>query len=91
MDKGFDFLGYQIHPSRKLRPSAESLRRLVVRAGRVYEEGVDIRRLRQYVTGWTRRLWGELDGLVFRGGGVKRYMVHVLKQLRISGIQVPRA
>ncbi|MCP4212234.1 MAG: hypothetical protein GY764_12250, partial [Halieaceae bacterium] len=40
IDKGFDFLGYQIHPSRKLRPSAESLRRLVVRAGRLYEQGV---------------------------------------------------
>jgi hypothetical protein len=26
IDKGFDFLGYQIHPSRRFRPSAESLR-----------------------------------------------------------------
>ncbi|MCP4083381.1 MAG: hypothetical protein GY743_24445 [Planctomycetaceae bacterium] len=91
IDKGFDFLGYQIHPFRKLRPSAESLRRLVVRAGRLYEQGVDIRRLWRYVTRWTRWPWGGLDGLVFRGGGVKRYMVHVLKQLRISGIQLPRA
>jgi hypothetical protein len=91
IDKGFDFLGYQIHPSRRLRPSAESLRRLVVRAGRLYEQGDDIRRLWQYVTRWTRWLWGGLDGLVSRGGGVKRYMVYVLKQLRISGIQLPRA
>ncbi len=43
-------LGYQIHPSRRLRPSVESLRRLVVRAGRLYEQGDDIRRLWQYVT-----------------------------------------
>ncbi|MCP4630875.1 MAG: hypothetical protein GY850_46315, partial [bacterium] len=70
---------------------AESLRRLVVRAGRFYEQGDDIRRLRRYVTGWTRRPWGGLDGLVSRRGGVKRYMVHVLKQSRFSGIQLPRA
>ena len=91
IDKGFDFLGYQIHPSRRLRPSAESLRRLVVRAGRLYMQGGDSDRLWQYVTRWTRRLWGGLDGPVSRGGGVKRYMVFVFKQLRISGIQLPRA
>jgi hypothetical protein len=51
-------------------PSWGSLRRLVVRAD---------------------RLWGGLDGLVTRKGGDKRYMVYVLKQLRISGIQLPWA
>ncbi len=86
--KGFDFLGYQIHPSRRLRPSAESLRRLVVRAGRLYERGDDSRRLWRYVTRWTRWLWGGLDGLVSWKGGIKRYMVFVLKQLQISGIQL---
>ncbi len=99
IDKGFDFLGYQIHPSRRLRPSAESLRRpsaeslrrLVVRAGRLYEQGDDSRRLWRYVTRWTRWLWGGLYGLVTRKGGDKRYMVYVLKQLQISGIQLPRA
>ncbi len=91
MDKGFDFLGYQIHPSRRLRPSAESLRCLVVRAGRLYEQGDDIGRLRQYVTRWTPWLWGALDGLVSRKGGFKRYLVHVLIKLRISGITLPRA
>ena len=79
IDKGFDFLGYRIHPSCRLRPSAESLRRLVVRAGRLYEQGDDSRRLRRYVTRWTRWLWGGLDGLVTRKGGDKRYMVYVLK------------
>ena len=91
IDKGFDFLGYQIHPSRRLRPSAESLRRLVVRAGRLYEQGDDIGRLRQYITRWTRWLWGALDGLVTRKGGVKRYMVYVLKDLQISGLKLPQA
>jgi RNA-directed DNA polymerase len=91
IDKGFDFLGYQIHPSRRLRPSAESLRRLVVRAGRLYEQGDDTDRLWQYITRWTRWLWGALDGLVSRKGGVKRYWVHVLIKLRISGITMPQA
>ncbi len=91
IDKGFDFLGYQIHPSRRLRPSAQSLRRLVVRAGRLYEQGDDISRLRQYITRWTRWLWGALDGLVSRRGGVKRYLVYVLIKLRISGAHFPQA
>jgi RNA-directed DNA polymerase len=91
INKGFDFLGYQVHPSRWLRPSAESLRRLVVRAGRIYEPGADIGRLRQYITRWTRWLWGALDGLVTRKGGVKRYMVYVLKDLQISGLKLPQA
>ncbi len=91
INKGFDFLGYQVHPSRRLRPSAESLRRLVVRAGRLYEQGADIGRLRQYITRWTRWLWGALDGLVTRKGGIKRYMVYVLKDLQISGLKLPQA
>jgi hypothetical protein len=37
IDGGFDFLGYRIHPSRKLRPSTESLHRLATRARRLYE------------------------------------------------------
>ena len=91
IDKGFDFLGYRIHPSRSLRPSAESLRRLVVRAGRLYEQGGDISRLRQYITRWTRWLWGALGGLVSRKGDVKRYLVFVLIKLRISGINLAQA
>jgi len=54
MDKGFDFLGYHIHPSRRLCPLAESLRRIVVRAARLYKQGGDIDRLRQYVMRWAR-------------------------------------
>ena len=33
--KGFDFLGYTIHPQRRLRPSSVSLQRLVARARRL--------------------------------------------------------
>jgi len=38
IDNGFDFLGYSIHPSRTLRPSAESMQRLVTRARQLYEQ-----------------------------------------------------
>lgn len=91
IDQGFAFLGFHINPSRKVRPSAESLQRLVTRARRLYEQGADGCRLRQYVARWTRWLWGGLDGLVFRKGGVKHYTVFVLKQLQISGIHFSRA
>ena len=37
---GFDFLGYIVRPGRRLRPSAESLRRLTTRFHRLYEQGV---------------------------------------------------
>jgi hypothetical protein len=36
-------------------------------------------------------LLGALAGLVFRKGGVKHYLVFVLKRLQISGIIFPRA
>ena len=90
IDNGFDFLGYRIHPSRKVRPSTESLQRLVTRARRLYEQGVDGCRLWQYVTRWTCWLWGGLDALVSSRGGVKHYTVFVLKQLQISGISFSR-
>jgi hypothetical protein len=41
-------------------------------------------------TRWTRWLWGGLAGLVARKGGIKHYLVYVLKQLRISGCSLPR-
>src|SRR5208283_6084929 len=76
--------GYRIHPSRKLRPSTASLRRLMPRARRLYEQGADPGRLRRYVTRWTCWLWGGLDGQVCRKGGLRHYLVFVLKQLLIS-------
>ena len=47
---GFDFLGYRLHPNRRLRPSFESMRRLSERARRLYEQGASLPRLRLYVT-----------------------------------------
>jgi hypothetical protein len=90
IDNGFDFLGYRIHPSRKLRTSTESLQRLATRARRLYEQGAETCRLRQYVTRWTHWLWGGLDGHVSRKGGLRRYLVFVLKQLQIGGVSLPR-
>ncbi|ABB23746.1 hypothetical protein Plut_0882 [Pelodictyon luteolum DSM 273] len=82
-EKSFDFLGYQIHPDRRLRPSATSLHRMTERAHRLYEQGASITRLRQYVTRWHRWLLGGLDELVTTKGSVTRYWVYVLKHLDI--------
>ena len=87
-EKGFDFLGYQIHPSRKLRPSAVSLQRLTQRARQLYERGVSVERLRQYVTRWHRWLHGNLADLVTTKGGITRYWVYVLKHLNITGATI---
>ena len=87
-EKGFDFLGYQVHPGRKLRPSAVSLHRLTKRARQLYEQGVTEERLRQYVTRWHRWLHGGLDGLAAYKGGVTKYWVYVLKRLHITGAMV---
>ncbi|NTU54157.1 MAG: hypothetical protein HGA97_10765 [Chlorobiaceae bacterium] len=84
-EKGFDFLGHQIHPDRKLRPSATGLHRMTERARRLYEQGASITRLWQYVTRWHRWILGGLDTLVTTKGGVTRYWVYVLKHLHISG------
>jgi RNA-directed DNA polymerase len=81
--KGFDFLGYHFHPSRKLRPSAESLRRLVKRARRLYEQKGDFNRVWQYVTRWVSYIRGGLDGLVSLAGGIRRYWVYILMSLNI--------
>jgi hypothetical protein len=80
---GFDFLGYRLHPGRKLRPSKESLRRLRTRARRLYEREGDVIRLRQYVRRWWRWLHGGLWGRVRRAGGAERITRHVLAYLRI--------
>ena len=63
-DNGFDFLGYTIHPQRRLKPSSVSLQRLVARARRLYEQGGSKDRLWEYVTRWHRWLHGGLRGLV---------------------------
>jgi RNA-directed DNA polymerase len=43
--QGFDFLGYRIRAGARLRPSAEGLRRMRVRARRLYEREGDWQRL----------------------------------------------
>ena len=82
-DNGFDFLGYTIHPQRRLRPSAVSLERLVKRARRLYEQGGDKKRLWEYVIRWHRWLHGGLKGLVSRKGGIRRYYIYILRRLGI--------
>ncbi len=87
-EKGFDFLGYQIHPNRKLRPSAVSLQRLTQRARQLYERGVSVERLWQYVKRWYRWLHGNLADLVTTKGDINRYWVYVLKHLNITGATI---
>ena len=50
--QGFDFLGDQIRAGVRLRPSAEGLRRMRVRARQLYEREGDWQRFRQYVLRW---------------------------------------
>ncbi len=87
--KGFSFLGYRVQPGRRLRPSTESVRRMTTRFRRLYEQGATETRLWQYVSRWTRWLWGGLDGLVSRKGGIRRYYFGVIKRLRIRGLYRP--
>ena len=84
IDTGFEFLGYHFYPGRRLRPSSKSLQRLTERAGRLYEQGACYERLRLYVLRWTSWLWGKLAGLISLKGGVKRYLIHVFRQLPIK-------
>jgi RNA-directed DNA polymerase len=76
LSRGFDFLGYQFHPGRKLRPSGVSHCRLRERARRLYEQGGDRQRLRLYVLRWWRWVHGGLgegrSALVSRQGGYER-------------------
>jgi hypothetical protein len=82
--RGFDFLGYRIHPDRKLRPNMQSLNRLIVRSRRLYEQGVDENRLRQYVQRWFIWLHGGLRNRVIDTGGFNRIWLFVLKHLNIT-------
>ena len=78
----------------EVRPLVDDLRRelaTVVAADgcRLYEQGATETRLWQYVSRWTRWLWGGLDGLVSRKGGIRRYYFGVIKRLRIRGLYRP--
>jgi RNA-directed DNA polymerase len=82
--RGFDFLGYRIHPDRKLRPAVQSLNRLLERSRRLYEQGVDENRLRQYVQRWFLWLHGGLRNKVSHTGGFNQIWLFVLKHLNIT-------
>ena len=86
---GFDFLGYTVKPGRRLRPSAESIRRLSTKFRRLYERGASPKRLWRYVVRWCGWLWGGLDGLVSRKGGTRRVFVRLLRLLDIAGFPLP--
>lgn len=79
--RGFDFLGYRLHPNRKLRPAQQSLDRLFERARRLQEQGADITRLRQYVQRWYCWLHGGLRGRVSTKGRFTRIWMTVLRHL----------
>ena len=82
--RGFDFLGYRIRPDRLLRPAMQSLNRLLDRSRRLYEQGVDENRLRQYVQRWFSWLHSGLRDRVIETGGFNRIWLFVLKHLNIT-------
>jgi len=83
--RGFDFLGYRLHPGRKLRPSRQSLDRLLQHARRLHEQGADEYRLRQYVERWYAWLHGGLRGRVSTYGRFTRIWIAVLTHLKRTG------
>ena len=50
-DKGFDFLGYHFEPG-SLTPSNHTVKKHVERISRLYEQGAEKNRIRQYVRRW---------------------------------------
>jgi hypothetical protein len=83
-EAGFDLLGYQVFPNQQLRPSAESIRRLAKRYRWLYEQGVSVNRLRQYVDRWCCRLWGGLGSRVTHQGGGQKYWQWLQIQTRVA-------
>gem|GEM_PF-5809910 len=73
--------GYRFCPGRKLRPSAECVRRMLTRACRECGHGASVERLWQYVSRWCTWLWGGVYARVTMIGGVRRYCVYVAKEL----------
>ena len=69
---------------RQALQTQESLNRLLVRSRRLYEQGVDINRLRQYVQRWLIWLHSGLRGKVSQAGGFNQIWIFVLKHLNIA-------
>jgi len=88
IEKGFDFLGYHFQSGQKLLPAAESLRRLVERARRLYEQGNDINRLRRYVARWVSYIRGGLKDLLSLAGGIRKVWGYVLNNIEHAKEQV---
>ncbi len=89
--RGFALLGYELHPRRRLRASAESIRRLTMRARRLYEQGASQERLWQYVSRWCTWLWGGVSARVSRKGGIWTYWVRVANEIGLVGENQPLA
>ena len=85
----FDFLGYSIHPDRLLRPAMQSLNRLLDRSRRLYEQGVDENRLREYVQRWFLWLHSGLRNRVNNDGGFNRIWLFVLEHIYIGNKTSP--
>ena len=65
-------------------PPTESIKRLTYRYRRLYEQGVSLERLRQYVVRWCCWLWGGLQGRVSRVGGEQKYWVLMLEKTTLD-------
>jgi hypothetical protein len=87
--RGFDFLGYRVQPGRRLRPSAESHRRLLAKFRRLYEQGASAAALWRYVARWCGWLRGGLAGLVSRQGGICCVFVRNLGACGARGVAIP--
>ncbi len=70
--------------------ASKSLNRLLVRSRRLYEQGVDENRLREYVQRWFTWLHGGLRNRVSHEGGFNRIWVFVLEHLNIGNKPSPR-
>ena len=60
VEKGFDFLGYNLTPGR-IVPSRSSVRKFKERIVQLYEQGVDSISIEQYILRWYKWLVSGLD------------------------------
>lgn len=79
--RGFDFLGYRICPGRKLRPSAETYRRLQIKA-RVLKEKGCLYDFFRYLKHWWRWIFAGLGNRVSYPGGFARLRKRIEHNLR---------
>ena len=83
VERGIYFLGYTLHPKRKLRPSPQGLERFATRFRRLYEQGASTCMLWNYVLRFTSWLWAGLADLFSFKGGRKRYFIQALVRNQI--------